>query len=291
MKYSYFHWAFHPWAIYAVVGLAHRLFQLPQGTADADFQRLHAVARRHGARADRQGIDVLAIFATLFGTATSLGLGAQQINSGLNYLWQTGESNSIALIIIGVMTVLFILSAVSGVGKGIQFLSNVNMVIAVCCCCSWWRGPDHLHPQHLDRGAWRLSQRPGADVVPHRRLQRRQVARQLDDLLLGVVDPWAPFVGVFIARISKGRTIREFVVCVLLIPSGVTFLWFAVMGGAALHSELSGPGGIVEAVNNQGAAVSLFALLDQYPIAALTSLSPCSWWRSFSSRVPMPAPW
>ena len=82
---------------------------------------------------------------------------------------------------------------------------------------------------------------------------------------------WAPFVGVFIARISKGRTIREFVIGVLLIPSGVTFLWFTIMGGTALHSELMGVGGLVEAVNNQGAAISLFALLEQYPGTAFTS--------------------
>ncbi len=82
---------------------------------------------------------------------------------------------------------------------------------------------------------------------------------------------WVPFVGVFIARISRGRTIREFVTGVLLIPSGVTFLWFTIMGGTALHSELMGAGGLVEAVNEQGAPISLFALLAQYPGAAITS--------------------
>ena len=82
---------------------------------------------------------------------------------------------------------------------------------------------------------------------------------------------WAPFVGVFIARISKGRTVREFVTGVLLIPSGVTFIWFTVMGGAALYSELMGAGGLVEAVNDKGAAISLFSLLAQYPATSLTS--------------------
>lgn len=131
MKYTYFHWALHPWAVYAVVGLALAYFTFrksqPNLISSAFTPLLGDLV--HGPTG--KAIDVLAIFATLFGTATSLGLGAQQINSGLNYLWQTGQSTWIALTIIAVMTVLFILSAVSGVGKGIQFLSNLNMVIAV----------------------------------------------------------------------------------------------------------------------------------------------------------------
>ncbi len=96
------------------------------------------------------------------------------------------------------------------------------------------------------------------------------MAGKLDDLLLAWWISWAPFVGVFIARISRGRTIREFVIGVLLIPSAVTFVWFTIMGGTALHSELMGAGGLVEAVNDKGAPVSLFALLAQYPLATLT---------------------
>ena len=272
MKYAYFHWAFHPWAIYAVVGLALAYFSYRKGLPTLISSAFTPLLgdKVHGPIG--KAIDVLAIFATLFGTATWLGLGAQQINSGLNFLWQTGESNTIALTIISVMTVLFILSAVSGVGKGIQFLSNVNMVIAILLLVFLLAiGPTVFILNTLTEAVGDYL----SDLVP----MSFRTAAFSDGGWLGSWTifywawwiSWAPFVGVFIARISKGRTIREFVVGVLLIPSGVTFIWFAVMGGTALHSELFGAGGIVEAVNNQGAAVSLFALLAQYPAAALTS--------------------
>jgi len=217
-------------------------------------------------------IDVLAIFATLFGTATSLGLGAKQINSGLNYLFQTGETTGIALTIIAVMTVLFILSAVTGVGKGIQFLSNANMVLAVLLVLFLAGfGPTVFI---LDT----LTQAMG-DYVSGLIPMAFRTAAFSDGKWLGSWTifywawwiSWAPFVGVFIARISKGRTVREFMLGVLLIPSVVTFVWFAVFGGVALHSELLGVGGIVEAVKDQGPAVALFALLNQYPLALVTS--------------------
>jgi choline/carnitine/betaine transport len=274
MEYAYFHWAFHPWAVYAIVGLAlaYSTFRkgLPNLLSSAFTPLLGA--RVHGPLG--KAIDILAIFATLFGTATSLGLGAQQINSGLNFLWQTGESNDIALAIIAVMTVLFILSAVSGVSRGIQFLSNLNMVVAVLLLAFLASvGPTVFILNALTEslGAY-LS-----DLIP----MSFHTAAFSDGKWLGNWTifywawwiSWTPFVGTFIARISKGRTIREFVVGVLLVPSGVTFVWFAVMGGTALHAELLGPGGIVAAVEQQGAAVSLFALLAQYPAASLTSLA------------------
>jgi len=273
MKYSYFHWALHPWAIYAVVGLTIAYFTFRKGKSNLISSAFTPILGKAASGPIGKAIDVLAIISTLFGTATSLGLGAQQINSGMNFLWGTGVSNAIALTIIGIMTVLFILSAVSGVGKGIQFLSNMNMIIAVLLLvflvCI---GPTIFIFNTLAESlGFYLS-----DLVT----MSFRTAAFSDGKWLGSWTifywawwiSWAPFVGVFIARISRGRTIREFVIGVLLIPSGVTLVWFTVMGGTALHSELFGAGGIVDAVNNQGAAVSLFALLAQYPFAWLTSL-------------------
>lgn len=272
MQYAYFHWALHPWAIYAVVGLALAFFSyrknLPTLISSAFYpllgERIHGPIGRT--------IDVLAIIATLFGTATSLGLGAQQINSGMNYLWNTGESTTIALVIIAVLTVFFILSAISGVGKGIQFLSNMNMIIAVLLLLFLALiGPTvFIFDTLIEAMGYYLS-----DLIT----MSFRTAAFSDGKWLGSWTifywawwiSWAPFVGVFIARISRGRTIREFVVGVLLIPSAVTFVWFTIMGGTALYSELMGAGGLVEAVNDKGAPVSLFALLAQYPMATLTS--------------------
>ena len=273
MKYSYFHWALHPWAIYAVVGLTIAYFTFRKGKSNLISSAFEPLLGKAASGPLGKAIDVLAIIATLFGTATSLGLGAQQINSGMNYLWGTGVSNGIALTIISSMTVLFILSAVSGVGKGVQFLSNMNMIIAmlllVFLVCV---GPTIFIFNTFTESLGRYL----ADLVT----MSFRTAAFSDGKWLGSWTifywawwiSWAPFVGVFIARISRGRTIREFVIGVLLIPSGVTFIWFTIMGGIALHSELFGLGGIVDAVNDQGAAVSLFALLAQYPFAWLTSL-------------------
>lgn len=272
MKYSYFHWALHPWAIYAIVGLAIAYFTYRKGLPiliSSAFTPLlgEAVNGPIG-----KTIDILAVIATLFGTATSLGLGAQQINSGLNFLWGTGEGTGIALAIIAVLSVLFILSAVSGVGKGVQFLSNMNMVVAAALLLFLAIvGPTIFILNTFTEALGDYL----ADLVT----MSFRTAAFSDGKWLGSWTifywawwvSWAPFVGVFIARISKGRTIREFVIGVLLIPSGVTFLWFTIMGGTALHSELTGVGGLVEAVNNEGAAISLFALLEQYPATAFTS--------------------
>ena len=272
MQYAYFHWALHPWAIYAVVGLALAYFSyrrdLPTLMSSA-FQPLIG-DRVHGPIG--RTIDVLAIIATLFGTATSLGLGAQQINSGMNYLWGTGESAAIALTIIAVLSVLFILSAVSGVGKGIQFLSNMNMVIAVVLLLFLAVfGPTvFIFDTLIESLGYYLSDLVSMSFRTAAFSDGKWLANWTIFYWAWRIS-WAPFVGVFIARISRGRTIREFVVGVLLIPSAVTFIWFTIMGGTALHSELMGAGGLVEAVKNQGAPVSLFALLAQYPMATVTS--------------------
>ncbi|GLZ86761.1 BCCT family transporter [Metapseudomonas resinovorans] len=275
MGYAYFHWAFHPWAIYAIVGLVMAYFSFRKGLPNLISSAFTPLIGEAGVRGPLgKSIDMLAVLATLFGTATSLGLGAQQINSGLNYLWHTGESNSIALAIIAVMTVLFILSAVSGVGKGVQFLSNVNMVVAVLLLLFLAAvGPSVFIMNTLVASIGEYLR----ELVP---MSFRTAAFSDGKWLAGWTIfywawwiSWAPFVGTFIARISRGRTIREFVIGVIFIPSGVTMVWFAIMGGAALYSELAGAGGIAAAVNDQGPAVALFTLLGQYPAAALTSFA------------------
>src|SRR5918993_1232711 len=233
MQYSYFHWALHPWAIYAVVGLALAYSTFRKGRSNLISSAFYPIL---GDRVDGsvgRAIDILAIFATLFGTATSLGLGALQINGGLNYLSDSIPlSTGVAIGVIVTMTVLFILSAISGVHRGIQWLSNLNMVLAVLLVLFL------LVAYTLFDWAWWIS--------------------------------WTPFVGTFIARISKGRTIREFVLGVLLVPSVVTFVWFSVLGGAAINLELSGPGGIADAVA-ESPAVALFATLSQFPLAVVMS--------------------
>ena len=272
MQYSYFHWALHPWAIYAVVGLALAYSTFRKGRSNLISSAFYPIL---GDRVDGsvgRAIDILAIFATLFGTATSLGLGALQINGGLNYLSDSIPlSTGVAIGVIVTMTVLFILSAISGVHRGIQWLSNLNMVLAVLLVLFLLVvGPTIfiLNTFTESLGAY------ASNLVT---MSFRTAAFGEAEWLVAYTlfywawwICWTPFVGTFIARISKGRTIREFVLGVLLVPSVVTFVWFSVLGGAAINLELSGPGGIADAVA-ESPAVALFATLSQFPLAVVMS--------------------
>src|SRR5215204_4715691 len=274
MEYSYFHWALHPWAIYAVVGLALAYFTFRKGRSNLISSAFYPIL---GDRVDGpigKTIDILAIFATLFGTATSLGLGALQITGGLNYLNDSIPPDSIswAMGIIAFMTVAFILSAVSGVHKGIQWLSNINMVLAVVLVLFLVVvGPTVFIFNTFTESVGGYF----ANLIP---MSFRTAAfGDADWLAAWTIFYWAwwiswtPFVGTFIARISKGRTIREFVLGVLVVPSLVTFVWFGVLGGSALNLELSGGGNIVDAVS-QSPAAALFATLNEFPLAVLMSV-------------------
>ncbi len=274
MEYSYFHWAFHPWAIYAVLGLSLAYFTFRKGMPNLISSAFRPIL---GDRVDGpigKTIDILAIFATLFGSATSLGLGALQINGGLNFLTDGGipSTSTIAIIIIAVLTVAFVVSAVSGVHRGIQWLSNTNMVLAVLLLAFLFIvGPSVFILNTFTESVGGYL----ANFVP---MSFRTAAFWDEEFLAAWTIfywawwiSWAPFVGTFIARISRGRTIREFVVGVILVPSVVSFVWFAILGGTALNLELTGAANIVGAVS-EGQEVALFSTLDQFPLAGVMSV-------------------
>ncbi|MDZ4265121.1 MAG: BCCT family transporter [Mycobacterium sp.] len=272
MATTLFHWTLHPWAIYAVVGLSIAYGVYRKGRLQlisSAFEPLLG-ARANGAWG--RVIDMLAIFATLFGSAASLGLGALQIRSGLQIVGGIGETgNTILIIIIAVLTAAFVLSAVSGIARGIQWLSNINMVLALTLALFVFVvGPTvfilNLLPTALgsyfaDLSA--MSARTGAEgAAVDTWLQSWTI------FYWAWWVSWTPFVGMFIARISRGRTIRQFVAGVLLVPSVVSLVWFAVFGGAAINvqqggTDLAGEGGVEE---------QLFTLLEQFPIATVASV-------------------
>src|ERR671917_578950 len=272
MEYTYFHWALQAWAIYAVVGLALGYFCFRKGMPNLISSAFHPLLGDRVNGPIGRSIDILAIFATLFGSATSLGLGALQINGGLNYLWDVSNSVTVAIIIIAVLTAAFVVSAVSGPHRRIQWLSNTNMVLAIILVVFLFvLGPTVfiLNTFVESLGGYL------ANLVP---MSFRSGAFSSDSWLATRTIfywawwiSWTPFVGAFIARISRGRTIREFVVGVLLIPSVVSFVWFAVLGGTAINLELAGVGNIADAVG-EGPEVALFATLNQFPLAAVMSL-------------------
>jgi glycine betaine transporter len=270
MQYAFFHWAFHPWAMYAVVGLALAYFSYRHGKAtllsSTFFPLLGKRAEGHAGRA----IDSFAIIATLFGSATSLGLGALQINSGLNELYDVPRSKTIAIIIIVTLTVCFILSAVSGISRGVEFLSNTNMVLAVALLFFLFVvGPTVFILSNFTESVggylWQIAP-----------MSFNSGAFGGQEWLSGWTIfywawwmSWTPFVGAFIARISRGRTIREFVLGVILAPSLVTFVWFSILGGISIHLQLGGTN--LEAALAKGQDTALFAVLHQYPWFTVTA--------------------
>lgn len=272
MATTLFHWTLHPWAIYAVVGLAIAYGVYRKGR----LQLISAAfAPLIGDKANGplgKVIDMLAIFATLFGSAASLGLGALQIRSGLNIVAGiSATGNAVLVIIIAVLTVAFIFSAVSGVAKGIQWLSNINMVLALSLAVFVFIvGPTvfilNVIPTSLGsylQDMAMMSARSGAEgPAVDTWLQSWTVFYWAWWL------SWTPFVGMFIARISRGRTIRQFVTGVLLVPSVVSLIWFAIFGGAAISIQQSG----VDLAGEGTTEGQLFTLLDQFPFATVASI-------------------
>ncbi len=269
MATTLFHWTLHPWALYAVVGLA-----IAYGTFRRGRRQLISsvfvplLGERRATGPAGRVIDVLAIFATLFGSAASLGLGALQIGSGVEILgWAGDVGNGVLVAIIAVLTAAFVASAVSGIERGIQWLSNTNMVLALVLAVFVFVAgptifilnliPDAVGSYFSDLGEMAArTEATGGDPMA-------TWLRGWTVFYWAWWISWTPFVGLFIARISRGRTIRQFVTGVLLVPSLVSLLWFAVFGGAGIAAQRDGAD-----VAGQGTTEGqLFAVLGQYPLA------------------------
>ncbi|MFS8202833.1 BCCT family transporter [Streptomyces sp. CWNU-52B] len=273
MATTLFHWTLHPWAIYAVVGLAiaySTYRKRRRQTISAVFTPL--IGEKHANGAAGRAIDILAIIATIFGSAASLGLGALQIGSGFTELdWMDSVSDTLLVVIIAVLTVAFVASAVSGVEKGIQWLSNINMVLAlVLALFVFIAGPTiivlDLLPTSFFSYLGDLPQLAGRTEASG----GKGVAEWLSSWTVFYWAwwiSWTPFVGMFIARISRGRTIRQFIGGVILVPSTVSLVWFAVFGGTAM--KLKEGGALSGESTPEG---QLFGVLQEFPIATATSL-------------------
>ncbi|MCZ9348023.1 BCCT family transporter [Streptomyces sp. TRM76130] len=273
MATTLFHWTLHPWAIYAVVGLAiaYSTFRRRRRqTISAVFTPL--IGERNANGGLGRVIDVLAIVATVFGSAASLGLGALQIGSGVQELdWLDEVSTTLLVTIIAVLTVAFVASAVSGVEKGIQWLSNINMVLAVILALFVFvAGPTVIVLDLLPTSVFSyLGDLPELAA----RTEASGGEGVADWLASWTVFYWAwwiswtPFVGMFIARISRGRTVRQFIGGVILVPSTVSLIWFAVFGGSSMRLQEQGRLGEESTPEGQ-----LFAVLQQFPVATVTSL-------------------
>ncbi|MFE0700289.1 BCCT family transporter [Streptomyces sp. NPDC058872] len=273
MEYSFFHWTLTPWSIYGIAGLALAYASFRKGRGNRlSSAFVPLIGERRANAWPGKAIDLLAVFATVFGTATSLGLGALQVSEGLNLTMGVKDSTATQLIVILSLSAAFVVSAFSGLHKGVKWLSTLNIVLAACLAAFvFLLGPTvyildtipasvggYLHqllPMASRTGAFTDRDWLGAWTIFY-------WAWWLS---------WAPFVGTFIARISRGRTIREFLVGVLLVPSGATVVWFCVMGGTAIRLESTGAADLATAVE-EGAEASLFAMLEALPIGTVTSV-------------------
>lgn len=275
IRYSFFHWSLHPWAIYAVVGLAVAYFGFRR---DSEDLRISGVLRPLlGDRVDGpvgRAIDVLAVIATLFGVAVSLGLGTLQINAGLAEVFGLPSGIGAQLGIIAVTAVAYLVSAMTPIRRGIRGLSNLSIVLAVLLL-GWFAvvGPTVLQLNVLTEGVgdylW--------TVLP---MSVRTSAFDPDPWLgewtvffWATWVAWAPYVGAFVARISRGRTIREFVAGVLVAPTIFSVVWFSVFGAAGIDVDRE-TGGAVGDAAAADAASGMFEFLQHFPlfvpVAALT---------------------
>ncbi len=272
LRQTYFHWGLHPWSVYALTGmaLAYVSFRrdLP-ARMSSTFEPILGRDNLEGGWAKL--IDILAVFATVFGVATSLGLGAMQINGGLNFLYGIPVGTGASIAIIGVVTVLFVISAVTGIKRGILFLSNVNMIIVtILTLFLLIAGPTiyllnnivTVAGDYLYNLPW-LSFYADPNGVYEANSGYDWVGAWTIFYWAWWI-AWGPFVGGFIARISKGRTVREFIIGVLIAPVILSFIWLGVFGGTALHIDLFGAGGIGAAVSNDMTS-ALFVTLNNFP--------------------------
>ncbi|CQR71155.1 Glycine betaine transporter OpuD [Sporomusa ovata DSM 2662] len=271
MRYTFFHWGLHPWSVFALVGMAMAYFQFRKGLPALVSSTLYPLIGEKGVNGWLgKLVDCLALFITIFGVATSLGLGAMQIATGLNYAYGISASMTSIITIIIVMTALYIIAAVSGIERGIKFFSDTNMVLVVLIMgtlviagptlyilngftetigaylqnivqTSFWADTFNTNPGWI--GSWTI-------------------------FYWAWWVSWGPFVGAFIARISKGRTIKEFILGVLVAPALMSFVWLSVMGYSALHVDVIQHGDIAAKVAKD-ASTAIFAMFQYYPLASI----------------------
>ncbi|KMK65139.1 BCCT family transporter [Puniceibacterium sp. IMCC21224] len=271
---TFYHWGLHGWAVYAIMALALSLFTYNKGLPFSIRSCFYPILGDRVWGWWGHCIDILAVFATLFGLATSLGLGAQQANAGLNFAFGLGISTNAQVIIIILVTAVALVSVYRGLDGGVKVLSEFNMILAVLFFLFvLFVGPTLVGLSGFWTGLIAYTQ----EIIP----LSNPFGRTDDAYRQGWTAfywawwvSWAPFVGMFIARVSRGRTVREFIVCVLLIPSLIIFIWMGVFGGIAIDQILTSPEtSLVKAnvIDSYSPELSLFGMLNGLPFTKIAS--------------------
>lgn len=269
-RYTFFHWGISAWAIYGIVALALAYFQFRKGMPGLLSSTLTPLLGERTKGWLGHTIDIIAVFATVIGVATTLGLGAKQINGGLSFLTSIPNSFTVQLIIIIVVTILFIISASTGLNKGIQILSNANLYIAfLLLVLVLFFGPTIQIMNNFTNGLGSYLQnmiQMSLRTAPSN-VEGREWINNWTIFYWAWWMSWSPFVGIFIARISRGRTIREFLMGVIVLPTIVSIFWFAVFGTAAIDGFRQNPS-IIDLPTEQ----VLFGAFEQLPIGSILSV-------------------
>ena len=275
MKSAFMHWGIHPWANYAIIGLALAYFQYRKGKPGLISSILEPLIGEKGVKGWLgKLVDILAVFATVAGVVTSLGLGVLQINSGFNYLFGIPTTLMIQIIIIGVISVIYIWSAVSGVDKGIKMISDANLYIAFfLMIAAVIVGPKIEIVNNLLNGMGQYINHFFEDSLEITAYGDNSWVKAWRVFYWAWWIAWAPFVGIFIARISKGRTIREFIAGVVIAPTVGSILWFAIFGtlgtNLGIKEILS-----IETLKKVAASpeTGVFVVMEQYPLGVFLAV-------------------
>ena len=269
---TFFHWGLHAWGIYAIVGLSLCFFGYNWGLPLTIRSVFYPILGDRIYGWPGNCVDILAVASTLFGLATSLGFGVQQVNAGLNFLFDLPITTPVQVGLIAIITGFATASVVSGLDSGVRRLSELNMVLAgVFMAFVLLVGPTlFILGSFVETLGYYAASLPTMSFWTET-FEGTNWQNSWTVFYWGWWISWSPFVGIFIARVSKGRTIREFVLGVLLLPSMLTFLWMSVFGGTAMSMELgSAPGVIADAVG-ENVATALFVMLQQLPLTGITS--------------------
>ena len=269
-----FHWGLHAWAVYCVAALVLAYFRFRRGMPYLPGSPIRCVFEGVWVEPVARAADFIAVVAVTFGVAGSIAMGIFQLRTGLGTVLDIPTNSLlVAMILLGILFIAYMTSAATSLDKGIKWLSNINMTLAILLLLFIVVvGPtEFLLRSFVTAVGDYASSLPSMSLClyPYQDLGGWLESWTLIYFVWWIA--WAPFVGIFIARISKGRTIREFVIGVLMAPTLFSIVWFAVFGGMGIHEEMQGAGGVVQLVN-EDVTVALFSLFDRLPGSAMLSV-------------------
>jgi BCCT family betaine/carnitine transporter len=269
MAATIFHWGLHPWAIYAVVALSLAFFSFNKGLPLTFRSAFYPLLGERVWGWPGHVIDVLAVFATLFGLATSLGFGTSQALAGFNFLYGWGTGAVAIVVLVTVITIMALISVVRGLDGGVKVLSEVNMGLALLLMAFiLFVGPTGDILNTAMTGAVGYIKNLIPLSMPFGR-EDVNFSQGWTSFYWAWWISWSPFVGMFIARVSRGRTVREFIICVILIPTALSILWMATFGGTAISQVIADAAAPVAAAAQE---IKLFEMVKEFPFTGLLSM-------------------